>query len=529
MTGIALLLAAAAAGFAMARWLDLPATPLLVLSGIALTAAVDLPEAFLEDALVLGTAFLVFVAGSELNPARVGVQRRAALYVGWVQFALLGGVGFAVARLMGFPLHTAAYLALALTASSTLVVVRLLQGRRQLFEPFGRLVIGVLLLQDILVILLIPVLTRMPDGPRAVAVGMAGTLALLALAFVCLRWIAPPLLLRLGRNEEGLLLAVLALLFVFLGLSDFLGLPLVAGAFLAGVSLSPFPVNGLVRGQVQPLSDFFSALFFTALGALLVLPTAQQFLQALVLAVVVVILTPPLVAFVAERAGFSARPAILSGLLLAQTSEFSLIVGLQGVVLGHLDRGVFTIIALVTVLTMVLTPLLATDRLTLQLMKRHPSRRSPVEQALPPEGHVLLVGCGANGMPLLETLVIGPYPVVVIDDDPAVVERVREAGIPCIRGDAADLQVLRQAGADRARVVISTIRRPEDNGPLLALAARSPVVVRGFNEEDAAWIRSRGGKPILYSEAAALDFLDWFDSGGTEGARTAANATGQEP
>lgn len=516
MTAIALLLAAAAGAYGLARWLRLPTTPFLVLAGVALAAVADLGEAFLQDALVLGITFLVFVAGTEMNPRRVGAQRRAALYVGATQFVLLGAAGFGAALLMGFPPQTAAWISLAMTASSTLVVVRLLQGRGQLFEPFGRLVIGVLLLQDVLVILLIPLLTRTSDGPAAVVSGLAGTLGLLAVAYVLLRWVVPPMVVRLGRNEESLLLVVLGILFLFLGLCNLLELPLVAGAFLAGVALSPFPVNGLVRGQVQPISDFFSALFFTALGAFLVLPTLEQFFQAAALILLVVMLTTPLVALVAERAGFSARPAIFAGLLLSQTSEFSLVVGLQGAVLAQVDSGLFTIIVLVTVVTMVLTPFLASDRVSLQLMRWHPSRRARVAPSdhEPPRGHVLLIGAGANGMPLLETLVIGPHPIVVIDDDPAVVERVRQAGIQGIRGDAADLEVLRHAGADRARVVISTMRRAEDNEPLLSITGDVLVIVRGFSEKDAAWIRARGAKPILYSEAAAVDFLAWYEREG---------------
>jgi CPA2 family monovalent cation:H+ antiporter-2 len=511
VNALALLLAAAAAGYGVQRATGLPSIPLLVLAGVLLSAVANVPADFLESAVVLGSAFLVFVAGTEMNPARVGYQLRAVLRVGAAHFLVLGLAGFGVARWTGFPAQTSAYLALALTASSTLVVVRMLQARGQLFEPFGRLVIGVLLLQDVLVILLVPVLTRLGAGVNAVFAGVTATALLLIGAYLCLRWVAPVVVLRLGRNEEGLLLVVLGVLFGFLGAANLLGLPLVAGAFLAGVGLSAFPVSGLVRGQVQPLADFFSALFFTALGAFLVLPTPAESLQAALFCVLVVALTPPLVALVAERTGFSARPAIFSGLLLSQASEFSLVVGLQGVAFGQLDRGVFTIITLVTVITMVLTPLLATDRVTLALMHLHPARRVRTDPKPAPEGHVLLIGCGANGMPLLETLVIGPHTVVAVDDDPTVVARVQEAGIECIRGDAADEEVLRRAGADRARVVISTIRRPRDNEPLLGLTRGVPVIVRGFSEQDAQWIREHGGMPILYSEAAAVDFLSWYE------------------
>jgi Kef-type K+ transport system membrane component KefB len=514
MTDVALLLLGAAVAFGVARVLALPVIPFLLLAGFGLSVTVHLEDAFLQETLVLGITFLVFVAGIELNPRRVRRQTRAAIAVGLAQFLVLGGLGFVTARLLGLDVQSAIYVSLALTASSTLVVVRILQQRGQMFESFGRLVIGVLLLQDLAVILLIPVITRLPEGGVAVLEGVAGTLLLVALAYVLLRWVLAELLRRISLDEELLLLAVLALLFLFLFLSGVLQVPIVAGAFLAGVALSAFPVNGVVRGQLTPIADFFTAIFFTALGATLGIPTGTQLLQALVLAGVVLFLTPPLVALVAEKAGFSARPAIFSGLLLSQTSEFSLVVGLQGVVLEQIVPGTFVVIALVTLTTMMITPFVASDGLSLFLMRFHPARRTD-EIGVPPDGHVLMLGCGASGMPLLETLVIGPYRVVAVDDDPQVVELVREAGVEAIRGDAADQELLRRAGADRARVVVSTVRRIEDNGPLLEMTAgKVPVLVRAFNVEDAAWVDARGGRSVLYSDAAADGFMEWFERGG---------------
>lgn len=515
MSGIALLLLAASVGFGAARALRLPSLPFLILGGFGLSLTGLLEAEFLQDALVLGITFLVFVAGIELNPHRLHQQKRPALVVGALQFAVLGGLGFLAAQGLGLELQSAVYVALALTASSTLVAVRILQQRRQLFEPFGRLVIGVLLLQDALVILLIPVLTRMQDGLASVAMGVGATVLLMAVAWILLRSVLPRVLQRLALDEELLLLVVLSLLFAFLFAADRLGVPLVAGAFVAGVALSSFPVNGVVRGQLASISDFFTAVFFTALGATLGIPSGTELLQAAALALVVVVLTPPLVALIAEWAGFSARPAILSGLVLSQTSEFSLVVGLQGVVLQQISPSTFNVIVLVTLGTMMLTPFLATDRMSLLLMRLHPSRRAKVD-ADPPRDHVLLLGAGTSGMPLLETLVIGPYPVVAVDDDPQVVAQVREAGVPAFRGDAADPAVLRRAGAHQARVVISTVRRAEDNAPLLEAADGVPVLVRAFNDEDARWVNARGGRAVLYSDAAAGSFLEWFDRGGWE-------------
>ncbi len=522
MTGITVLLLAAAAGFGVSRGFGIPAIPVLVMGGVATTAVVSLPGDFLQDALLLGVTVLVFVAGIELNPGRVRGQKRAAVQVGLVQFFLLGAVGLAVALALGYSMETAAYLALALTASSTLVVVRVLQSRQQLFEPFGRLVTGVLLLQDLLVILAIPVITRLADGAAAVGVGLLSTLALVALAGMVHRWVAP-LVRRLEDDEEVLLLVVLAILFGFLGLAYLFELPLIAGAFLAGISLSSFPLSALVRGKLNSLSDFFNALFFTALGAFLPVPSGAGLLHGLLLAVIVVVATPPLVAIIAERSGFSARPALAAGLILSQTSEFSLVIGLQGVVLGQITQEVFGVIAVATVITMILTPFLATDRVTWALMRIHPFKRrglDPVEER--PSGHVLLLGCGRNGVALLELLVVTPNELMVVDDDPALVERIQEAHVPAVRGDVSDVELLRRVGADRAKVNVSTIRRKEDNAPLLAMAHGIPTFVRTFNVEDAEWVRDRGGRPVLFSDPVAGEFMEWYRSLISEGRNTSA-------
>jgi CPA2 family monovalent cation:H+ antiporter-2 len=525
MDGLAILLLAAAVGHMLALRLRVPAAPALMLCGVLVARTGMVPTALLEGGLILGATFLLFATGIELDPARVRTQRPVAIRVGVLQFSVLGAAGFATALLMGYGRVSALYLGLALTASSTLVVVGLLQRRARFFEPSARLVIGVLLLQDVLVVLLVPPLMRLAEGVTAVLASLVGSIALLLLAGFVLRRVSPQLL-RLAKDEETLLLSALALLFAFIGMAGWLRLPVVVGAFLAGVSLARFPVNGIVRPHLDSIADFFTAIFYTALGAVLE-PGPGDLLRAALLAGLVLIVTPPLVAFIAERYGFSSRAALESGLLLSQTSEMSLIVGLSGMLAGQITQSVFTIIALVTVITMMLTPFLATDRLVWWVLRRYPERRSPV---LPVSGHVLLLGSGTTGMPVLETILAAGHDVVVVDDDPAVIGRLRQADIPCIRGDATDPQVLRDARADRARIISSTIRRPEDNRRLLEFARGVPVLVRVFDEGDAAWVRALGGIPIVYSEAAADGLLRWFDrTFGRAASRERGGAVAQLP
>ncbi len=507
MQGVATLLACAALAYGAARLLRVPGIPLLLLGGVALAALAPPPQGVLEDALLLGVSFLLFVVGLELDPGRTRAQRGAALRVGVVQFAVLAVLGFAASRALGFDAVEAAYLALALTASSTLVGVRLLQRRGQMFEPFGRLVLGVLLLQDVLVILLIPLVTDLGRGWGGAATGLAAIALLGGLSLGVRRW-GGPLLLRIGSDPEAVLLGALAVLFAFLGISALLEVPIVVGAFLAGVSLSRFPVRGVVRTELQPIGDFFSALFFTALGAVVGLPDPGQLGQAAILALLLLVVTTPLVTVIAERTGMPAKPSIESGLLLSQTSELSLVIGLIGMLQGVIGAEVFTVIAVLTTGTMLLTPIIATDAAARALARLHPGRKVPAGP--PPAGHVLLVGVGSTGMPILEDLVVAGIEVVVIDDDPAVIEQVSGAGVVALRGDATDPAVLRRAGADRARIVSSTIRRPRDNEALLRVAAGVPVLVRVFDVEDARWIEERGGTPVLYSEATADGLMEWF-------------------
>lgn len=512
MHGVAALLAAAALAYALARALRAPPIPLLLIAGLVLSRLEPLDPEALGNALVLGVAFLLFIVGMELDPRRIRAQRAIALRVGVFQFLLLALLGFVISSLLGFGFVEASYIALALTASSTLVCVRLLQRRGQMFEPFGRLVLGVLLLQDALVLLAIPVVTELSDGLQNTLVSLASVAAIALTALVVRQWVAP-LLLRIADDQELLMLTALSALFGFIGLAGLLDLPIVVGAFLSGVALSRFPVDGIIRADFAPIGDFFTAIFFTALGALVGVPGPVELMQALVLALVVILVTPPLVALLATRSGFPTKSAVEAGLLLAQTSEISLVIGLAGVFADFIEPETFTVIALVTLTTMLLTPLIATARvasfLTHLLVRGHEESRDDV-----PAGHVLLLGTGSTGMPLLEDLVLAGSDVVVVDDDPGVAARLEAAGVRTVLGDASDEQVLRRAGADRARVVSSTIRRPRDNEALLRVAAGIPTLVRVFDAGDARWVREHGGVPVVYSEASADNLMEWFEDSG---------------
>lgn len=517
MTGLAFLLFLAAIAFGSAQRFRLPLIPLLLLGGVGLSLTGLLsgnegePGAnrFLYDVLQLGLTFLVFAFGIELNPQRFGPQRKAVPWVGYIQFIFAGMMGFSLARLLGFEPITALYLAFALSASSTLVVIQHLKRSQQMFEPFGRLVIGVLLLQDMLMILLIIILSRASFGLFPVLLGVMQGLTLLGLAWLVQKRFLPWLVIEKKLDDELLLLTFLAILFTFTGIAYQMQLPPVAGAFLAGFSLSGYPINGIVRGLIHSLTDFFLALFFITLGAVITVPEPLLFAKALILASFVVILTPPVVAIVAEWTGLPWRASIESGLYLAQTSEFSLILGLYGVSAGHISIEIFSVLALVGVVTMTATPFIATDQMTQRLLHFHPARRTLTTEGTIKD-HILILGFGTGGMWVVKPILAEGYKVMVVDDDPAVIEQLQMTGIPCIRGDGSDEKILAKAGAHRARLIMVAMRRIRDAEKVLRIVRDVPVMVRLFEDSEAERVKNLGGIPILNSSAAADTFMEWF-------------------
>lgn len=516
MTQLTYLLVVAAVAFGIASRLRLPDIPLLMIAGVLLSVFVGdrIDQHLVKDTLGLGLAFLVFSSGVELNPSRYKPQAHAVPWVAVFQFAAAGTVGLLSAYALAFNGMVALYIAFSVAASSTLVVLRHLKQQQQMFEPFGRLVLGVLLVQDAIMIAIITFLSSYGDGLAQSLTSLAASALLAAASILLQRRTMPALLRMLKLDEENLLLGFLFVLCAFATAAWLTGVPIIAAAFFAGFALSSSPVNGVVRGLMGPLNDFFLAIFFTALGALIVIPDVSTLMKGFVLAALVVVVTPPVVTIVAEWTGLSSRASIESGLLLAQTSEFSVVLAYIGLMNGHLDNETFSLIALVTAATMTLTPFIATDRITWKLLHFHPAR-GRFDTRIDLKNHVVIIGFGSGGMWTLKPLLEAGHPVVVVDDDPTVVEQLARNGVRVIRGDGTDHGVLKRANARRARTVIAATRRPADSEKIVRhLSNDTDVVVRVFERQDAERITSLGGIPILNSEAAAETFVEWFDKVG---------------
>ncbi|PXA05477.1 hypothetical protein DDZ13_01000 [Coraliomargarita sinensis] len=518
MTSFAILLLAAAIAFGLSKWARLPVIPLLMLSGVGLrmladAGGVEVPPDLLSEMVELGLAVLVFTAGAELSPRRMRGRTRPIMIVAISQFVLLGCAGVLTALALGYDLTVAFYLGCALSASSTLVVVRHLQTRRQMFEPYGRLVLGVLLLQDLFIILIMVALLKSPEGPVVSALSVMKAAGLGVLALGLHRWCVPWLTKRVKLDDEELMLGSLSMLFAFSGMAYLLELPFLVGALFAGFALSAFPMNGLVRGMLGSLSGFFLALFFISVGAFLVMPTWTMVGHCLIFILVLILVTVVLVSIIAEAVGYSTRAAIETGVLLSQTSEFSLLLALIGVASGQIGPELFSMIALITVSTMTLTPFISRDQVAWSLMKLHPRYRRGEQDCEALSQHAVLLGYGRAGARLVKYFQANKIPMIVVDDDAAVIRRLIARGIPCIQGDGSDIRTLKQAHCRDARVVVCSMRRLRDaeEALLYLKGTQAKVLVRTFEPEEVAFVEEAGGYAVQTVRASTKIFLNWFE------------------
>lgn len=518
MTAIAILLLAAAIAFGLSKLLRLPAIPLLLLSGAGLNllaghAAYKVPQDLISEMIQIGLAVLVFTAGVELSPRRMRGRTRALTILALTQFFMLGACGVLTAVFLGYSWMTALYLGCALSASSTLVVVRHLQQRRQMFEPYGRLVLGVLLLQDIFIILIMVALLKSPQGWLMLCNGVANAVAMGIFALGVHRWLVPYIVKRMKLDDEELMLAALAALFAFSTMAHLLDLPFLVGAFFAGFAISAFPMNGLVRGMLGSLSGFFLALFFISAGAFLTIPSLETLGHSLIFMVMLILVTVFLVAIVAEVLGYSSRAAVEAGLLLSQTSEFSLLLALTGVASGQVTAEIFSMIALITVSTMTLTPLISRESVALRLVKWHPRYRSGEAACEVMQNHAVLLGYGRAGPRTVTALKERGISMVVVDEDAGVIRQLIAQGIPCVQGNGSDLRTLERAHCREAKVVFCSMRRTRDAQLALNYLKDPPVkvIVRVFETFEEDMVRAAGGQPVQTAFAAAAQFLEWTE------------------
>ena len=418
------ILLAAAAVVMVARAARVPPIIAYMVAGLLLGPATHLvhPTESLELISEVGIALLLFLVGLELSLGKIRDVGRVALLAGAGQITLTMLFGYALSSLVGFGTVEAALLALGLTFSSTVVVVKVLEHKGDLGALYGRIAVGILLVQDVAVAIALTLLAGLEDPSalglesvgRSLLQASVGMAALVAVALVATRYILPRLFGWLSTSLEALFVWSLTWCFAFILTAQALGLSVEIGAFVAGVSLAQLAYNEELIRRVHPLVNFFLAIFFVTLGIHMELGAALQMWPAvLALSVFVLVGKPVILLALIPRFGFGERTSFLAALTLGQISEFSFIVASLALGAGLAGEEFLSVIGLVGLVTIGTSAALmqGSGRLysgarrsgLLRLFRAEQREEPTAETGL--RGHIIVVGMNTLGRRLVTEFV----------------------------------------------------------------------------------------------------------------------------
>ncbi|HEY8900050.1 MAG TPA: cation:proton antiporter, partial [Chthoniobacterales bacterium] len=428
----------------------------------------------------LGLIFLLFMIGLEIDLKKI-ISAGSAILVTAASQILIGCViGVAAFWMMGFPLSAgkwdALYLGIAAALSSTVIIVKLLYDKRELDTLPGRVTLGLLVLQDLFVILFLAIQPSLDNLQASALLLSAGKVVLLiATALAVSRFLLPPLFHSVARLPELVLVGAIAWCFLVGEFASRLGLSREMGALIAGVSLSTFPYALDVTAKVTSLRDFFVTLFFVGLGMSIPMPDRGLIVWALVFAAFVVasrlVLTFTPLYFLKN----GLRASLLPSINLCQVSEFSLVIMTMGAGANHFSnpqsQGMVSF-AFVVLAALSTFAMMKSDRLTRALipwLKRAGLRdldAASAPAAAAASGHdaparILLIGFFRTASSLLEELRLGNQTllehVAVVDFNPRVHEELKARGVKVIYGDISQPETLLHAGVAKAEMLVCTI------------------------------------------------------------------------
>ncbi|WP_372624052.1 cation:proton antiporter [Falsiroseomonas sp.] len=503
----------------------------LIAAGIlAGPAALDLVRSDEHITLLsqLGIAVLLFLVGLKLDIGLVRSLGAVAVATGLGQVAFTAIIGFALCLALGLDALTSLYVAVALTFSSTIIIVKLLSDKREIDSLHGRIALGFLIVQDIFVVLSMVVVSALAAGAGEAAAltglgrAVLGGGAMLVLVGLVIRFVANPLTTRLARAPELLAGFAIGWAALLAALADTVGLGKELGGLLAGVSLASTPFREAIAARLATLRDFLLLFFFIALGARLDLGAlGEQVGASVVLSVFVLVGNPLIVVAIMGAMGYRRRTGLLAGLTVAQISEFSLIFMAMGVSLGHVAEPALGLVTLVGLVTIALSTYMITyshrladwlDR-PLRLFERmHPWREVAAagEAASRPGAgaDVVLFGLGRFGGAIARRLRDRGISVLCVDFDPEAVRAWNRPGFEAVYGDATDPALVASLPLSGTRWAISSIPGQqaglthEDHRLSLIAALRAQhftgrIAVTAHGEAEAAALRARGADLVL--------------------------------
>ena len=454
------------------------------LAGPSALGVVQSPE-HIELLAELGIAILLFLVGLKLDLQLVRSLGAVALIAGLGQVAATIAAGFCLGNALGMSFLDSLYIAVAVTFSSTIIVVKMLSDKREVDSLHGQIAIGVLIVQDIVVVLLMMVLSAIGVGGvesanNEVITKIATTLGygavMLIFVGIFIRYFAVQLVGKIAHSQELLVTFAIAWAALLASAGHYFGFGKELGGLLAGISLASTPFREIIISRLHSLRDFLLLFFFIVLGSKIDFSTIglQVVGYAVIFSLFVMVIKPLIIMAIMGRMGYRKRTSFLAGMTLAQISEFSLILAAMGVEVGHISSETLGLITLVGLITIALSVYSITysheiyhllevplDVFERKKMKELAVQRADVNQTEDTinQGRydVILFGLGRYGEEIAVHLRKHNLRILAVDFNPDVVKNWKEKGMQAIYGDGCDQEFLHSLPLKGVKWVISAM------------------------------------------------------------------------
>ncbi|OGD39270.1 hypothetical protein A2907_00070 [Candidatus Azambacteria bacterium RIFCSPLOWO2_01_FULL_37_9] len=475
----------------------------------------------LEVMSKIGITLLLFMVGLEMNLSGLKQIGKSAVIIGLGQVIFTAIIGYFLSIAIGFSSMVSLYIALALTFSSTIIVVKLLSEKKDMGSLYGKILIGVLFVQDFIALFALMFLAGI--GAKGdvlnftpILIVFAKGIILSVVLIIIGKKILPKLIGFIARSQELLFLTSIAFALGIASFvsSSFIGLSLEIGGFLAGIALSYSSEHYQIHSRIRPVRDLFIVVFFITLGSTLVLgeSLAGIWIPVLAFSGFILVGNPLIVLVIMGILGYKKRTAFFVGLGMAQISEFSFVLMQLGKNVSHIDERSVTIITLVGIITITISSymILGGNWLYkyLSVFLKIFERKITIERPLAHKDmadHFVLIGSHRLGGHLLSVLPADK--TEIIDFNPDTAKKLEIKGYNVIYGDMSDEEIQDDANMLKAKLIISTVPDLNDNISILTRIKeeklkKPPKVMMTANEEWEA--------KILYEEGADYVILPHF-------------------
>ncbi len=413
----------------------------------------------------IGIILLLFTIGVQFSLREMLENKKSAILGGILQVGLTILVSFLIAKQMGLSIESSIFIGFIISMSSTAIVFNILQKNLSVNSPHGKITLGILIFQDIVVVLMLLFTPLLAGGTQnilnSLLIFFIKGMFILVLVFAGSKWIVPAVLFQVTKTKsrELFLLSVVLLCFAVAWLTSSIGLSVSLGAFLAGLIVSESIYGDEALGEITPFRDIFASFFFISIGMLLDIQVAIQHPWIIILATLGILSLKSIIAGITTLIiGFPLRSAVLVGFSLSQIGEFSFILAMVGIANGLLTNDFYQIFLAVSILTMAVTPLMMS--LSSKIADKFPQLKHEIIKKENKKNHLIVIGYGFNGRNLIKAAKLAKIPYAILEINSETVYNEKKRKEPIYYGDATKENVLESLNVKDAKVIVIAISDP---------------------------------------------------------------------